>query len=145
MSPAEKPARPKDVLIEQQTEADLVAPWEPDARTVAQVSALMAQAQQGGLRFEAYLPPDLAVWLLGLIERGVFASPSEAVFVMLGEQRDMEPHGDLRQEVLRRSLLAAMDDPRPGIPAEEVFEKLRQRLSEPLPEPAKWQRKPHHD
>jgi hypothetical protein len=39
---------------------------------IAQARALREQAGKGGLRFEAYLPPDLAEWLLDLIERGVF-------------------------------------------------------------------------
>ena len=108
----------------------------PGASAAAQARALMAQA--GGLRCEAYLPPRLAVRLLGLVERGVFASPSEAVFVMLGEQRELEPHHDLRHEALRRSVQAAMDDPRPPVPAAAVFEELRQRFAQPLPEPARW-------
>jgi len=37
---------------------------------IAQARALREQAGKGGLRFEAYLPPDLAEWLLDLIERG---------------------------------------------------------------------------
>ena len=39
-------------------------------------------------------------------KQGVFVDPSEAVFVMLGEQKDLEPHDDLRREILRRSLEA---------------------------------------
>lgn len=118
---------------------------EPAAGAAVQAQTLMAQAEAGGLRFEAYLPPGLAVWLLGLIEQGVFTSPSEAVFVMLGEQRDLEPHHDLRQENLRRSLQAAMDDPRPTIPADTVFEELRQRFAHPLPEPARWNARVHDE
>lgn len=127
------------------TEQDDANAWEPDAQDIAQARELAAQAKEGGLRFEAYLPSDLALWLLGLIERGVFASPSEAIFVMLGEQRELEPHRDLRQEILRRSLQAAMDDPRPLTSGEEVFRTLRKRFSEPLPEPAQWQRRAPHD
>ena len=100
--------------------------------------ALHAQAEAGGLRFEAYLPSDLATWILDKIARGVFASPSEAVFVMLGEQQELEPHADLRQEALRRTIQAAMDDPRPSIPADEVMRQFRQKLEEPQPKPAMW-------
>ena len=117
----------------------------PDADAVTQARALMAQAEAGGLRFEAYLPPSLAVWLLGLVERGVLASPSEAVFVILGEQRELEPHNDLRQESLRRSLRAAMNDPRPAIPADVVFGELRRRFAQPLPEPARWNERVHDE
>jgi len=95
---------------------------------VAQAKALRQQAAEGGLRFEAYLPPQSAEWLLGRIEKGVFLDPSEAVFVVLGEHKDLEPHKDLRQELLRRRLNAAIDDPRPSIPAQQVFDELRKKI-----------------
>jgi antitoxin ParD1/3/4 len=87
------------------------------------------------------MPPALASWILDKIARGVFADPSEAVFVLLGEQHDLEPHADLRQESMRRSLQAAMDDPRPGTPVKEVLERLRQKMSGPRLEPAVWLRR----
>jgi antitoxin ParD1/3/4 len=113
---------------------------EDKAKSVAQAQALRQQAQEGGLRFEAYLPPRLADWLLGLIEAGDFTDPSEAVFVMLGEQQELEPHADLRDELLNRRVQSAIADPRPGRPAEEVFQELRAMLKEPRPEPALWTR-----
>ena len=103
-----------------------------------QAAALKEQARAGGLRFEAYLPPDLADWLLALIERGMFTDSSEAAFVMLGEQRELEPHADLRKELLRRSCQASLDDPRPRIPHEEAKEQIRRWLSAPKPPPAVW-------
>ena len=109
---------------------------EEKAKCIAQAKALRAQAEKGGLRFSAYLPPELASWLLGLVENGIFLDPSEAVFIILGEHQELEPHADLRHELLSRMLQAAQDDPRPGIPAEEVFKKLKERR--PLPEPAVW-------
>jgi antitoxin ParD1/3/4 len=109
---------------------------EEKAKSAAQAQALRKQAQEGGLRFETYLPPQLADWLLGLIERGVFSSPDEAAFVILGEHRELEPHADLRHELLKRIIQLSIDDPRPGIPAEEFFEKMRQKFAAPLPEPA---------
>ena len=117
-------------------------PYDAAERRVgaAHAAALRAQAAAGGLRFEAYLPPDLALWLLDQIATGVFKDPSEAVFVMLGEQQDMEPHADLRRELLSRTLQAAMKDPRPGIPAEEMFRKLKALGEKPLPEPAVWKK-----
>jgi len=109
---------------------------EEKAKSLAQAIALREQAKAGGLRFSVYLPPRLAEWLLGLVEKGTFLDPSEAVFVLLQEQKELEPHDDLRHELLNRILQAAADDPRPGIPAEEVFKKLKERR--PLPEPAEW-------
>jgi len=105
---------------------------------IAQAKALRKQAAEGGLRFDAYLPPQLAEWLLERIERGVFLDPREAVFVLLGEHVDLEPHIDLRQELLRRSLDAAINDSRPSIPAEQVLIELREKMAAPLPEPAVW-------
>jgi Arc/MetJ-type ribon-helix-helix transcriptional regulator len=111
---------------------------EQKQKSMAQAKALRQQAAEGGLRFEAYLPPTLATWLLDQIERGIFRDPSEAVFVFLGEAEELEPHTDLRKELLRRRLDAAINDPRPGIPAEQVFDELRKKLASPLPEPAAW-------
>jgi hypothetical protein len=109
---------------------------------VAQAATLREQARTGGLRFEAYLPPNLADWLPGHIESGAFRDPGEAVFVMPGEQKELEPHADLRQEFLKRRIRAAIDDPRPGIPGEEVFARLKRKLEEPFPEPAGWKKLP---
>src|ERR1700722_12571039 len=50
---------------------------------IEHAKALREQARAGGLRFEAYIPPALAEWLLDQVERGVFGDPGEAVFVML--------------------------------------------------------------
>jgi hypothetical protein len=44
------------------------------------IASVRRQAAEGGLRFEAYLPPGLAEWVISLVEQGVFHSPSEAVF-----------------------------------------------------------------
>lgn len=110
---------------------------------LAQAKALREQASKGGLRFETYLPPELAKWVLDLVERGIFTDPGEAVFVFLRERKDLEPHADLRQEILSRSIEAALNDPRPPIPGEKVREWLEKLASEPQPEAAIWrQRKP---
>ncbi len=113
---------------------------EAEAARIAQARALSEQAGKGGLRFEAYLPPDLAEWLLDLIERGVFADPSEAVFVIMGEHRDLEPHADLRRELLSRSCQAAMDDPRPSLSGDEAEKHLQELFDTPLPESAVWRK-----
>lgn len=124
--------------------ADDGASW-PDpadkAHAVEQVQKLRDQAAKGGLRFEAYLPPDLALWLLDRIQQGSFLDPSEAAFVLLGEARELEPQADLRRELLRRRLQAAIDDPRPGIPIEDVMEALIDKFKEPRPTPAMWQKR----
>jgi hypothetical protein len=108
---------------------------------IAQARDLREKARKGGLRFEAYLPPSLAEWVLDLVERGVFTDPGEAVFVILGERKDLEPHADLREEILRRTLQAAMDDPRPWLTVDEVNERIGKLMSEPRAEPAVWRQR----
>ena len=111
------------------------------AHAVEQAKQLRNQVNEGGLRFEAYLPPNLALWLLDLIEQGKFLDPSEAVFVILGEHKELESHADLRRELLKRSIQAAADDPRPGISGEEMKTLLREKRKAPLPEPARWEKR----
>lgn len=111
------------------------------ASDIAQAKELREQARKGGLRFEAYLPPGLAEWLLDFVERGVFTDPSEAAFVILGEHKDLEPHADLRTEILRRSLEAAINDPRPPIPGKEAMARIARKLAEPRAEPALWRQR----
>jgi antitoxin ParD1/3/4 len=93
----------------------------------------------GGLRFSVYLPPDLADWILALVEKGAFIDPSEAVFVMLQEAQELEPHHDLRRELLNRILQAAEDDSRPGSPPDEVFMRIKEKLAS-MPKPAVWEK-----
>ncbi len=112
---------------------------EEKARNVVQAIALREQAKSGGLRFSVYLPPGLADWLLELVEKGAFIDPSEVVFVKLQEAKELEPHHDLRRELLVRRLRAAEDDPRPGSPPEEVFKRIKEKLAS-LPEPAVWEK-----
>lgn len=108
------------------------------AARIAQAHALREQARVGGLAFDVYLPPNLADWLLGLVEQGVFVDPGEAVFVILDEHRELEPHADLRQELLRRGIQEAIDDPRPGVSAEEFAAEMRDMCAAPHTEPAVW-------
>ena len=103
-----------------------------------QARAPRDEARAGGVRFDAYLPGRLADWLLEQVESGHFADPAEAVFVMVSLFHDLEPHQDLRDELLRRKLQTARDDPRPAKPASEVFDALERRYAEPLPPPARW-------
>ena len=111
------------------------------AHAVEQANRLRNQVAKGGLRFEAYLPPSLALWLLDLIEQGKFLDPSEAVFVILGEHKELEPHADLRRELLKRSIQAAIDDPRPGLSGEEMKARLGEMFKKTLPEPPRWEKR----
>jgi len=111
------------------------------AHAVEQAKRLRNQVNEGGLRFEAYLPPSLALWLLDRIEQGQFLDPSEAVFVILGEHEELEPHADLRREMFKRRIQAAADDPRPGISGEEMLKRLREATKESRQEPARWEKR----
>jgi len=122
-------------------ESDTQEDWRTPAdreRDIAQAEAQREQARNGGLRFEVFLPSGLAEWVLDFVERGVFVDPSEAVFVILGEHKDLEPHGDLRTEILKRSLDASINDPRPPIPLDEFKKKMAERMAKPRSEPAVW-------
>ena len=106
----------------------------------AQAGRLRDQARAGGLRFEAYLPPALADWLLERIEGGQFADPSEAVFAIVGNFRDLEPHRDLRDELLGRMLESSAVELETARDSDEVFAELRDRMAAPSPEPARWEK-----
>ena len=75
----------------------------------AQAARLRDQARAGDLRFEAYLTSDQTDWLLAQVERGRFADPSEAVFLIVQNFIEMKPHRDLHDELLRRSLERSLD------------------------------------
>ena len=100
----------------------------------AQARALREQARGGGLRFEAYLTGDQADWLLERVERGLFHDPSEAVFAIVKNFIDMEPHRDLRDELLRRildaSIKSGLEDEKAGrtYDLDEVFDELRRKI-----------------
>jgi Arc/MetJ-type ribon-helix-helix transcriptional regulator len=85
-----------------------------------QAKVLREQARAGGLRFEAYLPGDMADWLLAQVEQGHFVDPSEAVFAIVKNFIEMEPHRDLRDELLRRildaSIKSGLEDEKAGAP-----------------------------
>src|SRR5690606_23693304 len=134
--------------MKDETMTDDDAPEWPDpadeAHAVEQAKQLRDQTAKGGLRFEAYLPPSLALWLLDRIERGKYLDPSEAVFVILGEHEELEPHADLRRELFKRRIQAAVDDPRPGISGEEMMKRLREARKESRQEPAKWEKRSRH-
>lgn len=102
--------------------------------------AFHQQVSSGGLRFEAYLPPSLASWVVGLVEQGVFHSPSEAVFVAMQTFEDLERHPAVKEALLRAILTQASKavEKGKGIPHEEVMAEFEQMKSRPLPEPAVW-------
>ena len=113
-------------------------PFAERAHNIAQAKGLREQAERGGLVFDAWLPPQQALWFLGLIEQGKFADPADALFNLLGEAQDLAPHDDLRRELLKRSLDASLNNPGPAIPIEACVPDMLSRIEGTQPEPAVW-------
>lgn len=114
-------------------------PFAERAHNIAQAKALKDQAEKGGLYVEAWLPPQQAVWLLGLIEQGKFADPGDALFNLIGEAQDLAPHEDLRKELLKRSLDAALNNPGAAVPIEACVPDIMSRMTGAQPDPAVWE------
>ncbi|WP_257538929.1 hypothetical protein [Sphingobium sp. CFD-1] len=76
--------------------------------------------------------------MLERIARGIFVDPSEAVFAIVRTYSELEPHCDLRDELLCRMLDASADELEWARPADEVFAELRRGLAAPRPKPARW-------
>jgi antitoxin ParD1/3/4 len=115
--------------------------WESFAQPngFAAKAEVRAQVKAGGLRFETYLPPGLADWLLDQIEDGIFADPQEAMFAIVGVYRDLEPHAAPREQLLRRAYLASVFDvPQPMPPGDDVKAQLRSLIDNPPARPAIW-------
>jgi len=84
--------------------------------------------------------PALADWILERIERGIFAYPSEAVFAIVRTYSELKPHHDLRDELLGRMLDASAAELESARRADEMFAELRRKLTQPLPDPARWEK-----
>ena len=110
----------------------------PDKNT--DIASVRRQAAEGGLRFEAYLPPRLAAWVIGLVEQELFHSPAEAVFVAMQSFRELEDHPEVKQALLTKIMQKSIDSVGEGggIPAEEVMARLKKKLEGPRAEPAVW-------
>ena len=73
------------------------------------------------------LPPEMVSLIRRAVETGEYASSSEVVREAL---RDWSHHRSLRQqgiEELRRIWQQAMEDTSPGIPADEVLDRLERK------------------
>ena len=113
---------------------DTDAPEWPDpadkAHAVEQAKRLRNQVAEGGLRFEAYLPPSLALWLLDLIEQDTFLDPSEAVFVILGEHKSPTHNSSFAIRRVMRLMEAMMSQASAeATDASQSLARRRHRLS----------------
>lgn len=114
---------------------------ETTQQRVDQARSLKEQAKTGGLKFETYLTPDLAEWVLDMVEDGVFIDPCEAIFVYMGQAKDIEPHDDLKEEIIRRRIQQGIDSAKSGktYTIDEVEQHL-QVATERMTEPAVWKK-----
>jgi antitoxin ParD1/3/4 len=104
------------------------------------IASVRRQAAEGGLTFEAYLPPGLAAWVISLVEQDIFHSPADAVFVAMQSFRELDQHPDVKRALLERTLYnrVASAEEGGGMPAEEVMARLRNATEGPRAEPAVW-------
>ena len=111
------------------------------AQRVAQAQVLKAQVKTGGLKFETYLPPAVALWVLEQVEQGVFIDPAEAIFVLMQQAHDIDPHDDLKLAILKKRIEHGMDSAKNGqtYSAEEVAARM-ERLKKQRTPPAVWQK-----
>jgi antitoxin ParD1/3/4 len=80
-----------------------------------------------GMTFKVFLPESIANWLRKKIRAGMFRDPAEAAFIAFQDLQELDRHPKVRQQLLGAMLQAAMDDPRPGKPDEQVLSRLRAR------------------
>ncbi len=107
---------------------------------INQAKRLKEQARSDGLKFETYLTPDLAEWVLDMVEQGIFIDPGEAVFVFMCEAKDIEPYDDIKSEILKRRLEASLKDIEEGrvYTSEEVFKKIKDKAAKEKTSAAVW-------
>lgn len=100
------------------------------------------------MTFKVFLPEPLANWLRKKIRAGVFHDPGEAAFVAFQDLYELDRHPKVRRELLNAMLQAAIDDPRPAIPAEKVMAEMRAqtlryaRTKPPRPKPLPKSKRP---
>lgn len=70
------------------------------------------------------LPAEMAALLREAVESGDYASSSEVVRDALRGWKERRALRDLRDEEIRQAIAQSRADPRPPIPAEEVFARL---------------------
>ncbi len=116
--------------------------------TAAEQRRIRAHIRARGMEFRIFLPEDLANWLRKKVRKGIFQSPAEAALVAFQDLQQLDRYPEVRTALLKASLDEALNDPRPPIPAEKVFARLRAqtrryaRTPPPRPKPLPKPRKP---
>lgn len=121
------------------TKENLVWPEtkETAQKRIEQAKALREQAKAGGLKLEVYLTPRIAEWILDIVEKGDYIDPADAVYHLMDQARELDPHHDLRRELLKRSIEKGMEGP--FYSHEEVFAELEKEMKTHI-EPARWEK-----
>jgi len=118
---------------------DYADPHGPAARAAAsaQAAALAAQAAKGGLRFEVWLEPSTATWMLERIAAGDFIDPVEATNHAFQDMKELSRHPRVRQALLSEMISAALEEPRTDGPVliEEIMAELEANAGQ---EAAAW-------
>jgi antitoxin ParD1/3/4 len=90
--------------------------------------------RERGLTFEVFLPEGIANWVKDKVAAGIFESPAEAAFVAFQRFIELHEHPEVEKQLLRAVLEDRINDPRPGIPAEQFhaeFEARIRKMAEP--------------
>ena len=86
--------------------------------------------RERGLTFEVFLPEGMADWVKEKVAAGVFTDPAEAAFVAFQSFIDLYEHPEIEKQLLKAVLEDSMNDPRPGIPADQVLADLDAKMRE---------------
>ena len=84
--------------------------------------------RERGLTFEVFLPETMADWVKEKVAAGLFEDPAEAAFVAFQTFIDLHEHPEIQEQLLKAVIEDSINDPRPGIPAEQVFADLEARI-----------------
>lgn len=98
-----------------------------DEFTPEEQARIQAHVRARGMTFEVFLPQSLANWLRTQLADGVFADAKEAAFLAFQDLQQLDEHPHVREQLQRAVIEERLNDPRPGIPAEQVVQQQRAR------------------
>lgn len=86
------------------------------------------RVRERGMSFEVFLPEGMADWLRDKLAAETFESPAEAAFIAFQQMIELDRHPTVKRQLLTATIQASIEDPRPSVPAEEVFAQLKAKL-----------------
>ncbi|MGL3607643.1 hypothetical protein ACSV9I_14095 [Rhizobium sp. G187] len=105
-----------------------------------QARQLLSSLGDRGLRFEAFLPSELANWFLTTISVGRFAHPNEMIVEMATVFRQLELHPDLMQELLARQINQVRAGKTQGVSNELLSKQMDELWTRQAPGPLEWKK-----